>query len=127
MRILLSCIALTGLAVSCTNSSQVKSSSDQNDSARQKKDVLAVNMDTSVDPSRDFFLYANGGWIKNNPIPGDRGSWGIGNLVQEENWKRLREISEKADSSDAAKGTSEQKIGDFWSTAMDSARIEKQG
>jgi putative endopeptidase len=47
--------------------------------------------------------------------------------VVEENLKRLREISEKADSANAAKGTTEQKIGDFWATAMDSAKIEQQG
>src|SRR5687767_12576907 len=84
-----------------------------------KPDVLATNMDTTVDPSTDFFMYANGGWIKKNPIPGDQGSWTIGHLVVEENLKRLRGISEKADSANAAKGSAEQKIGDFWSTAMD--------
>jgi putative endopeptidase len=93
----------------------------------QKPDVLTANMDTTVAPSQDFFMYANGGWIKRNPIPADQGSWTIGHLVVEENLKRLREISEKADSADAAKGTVEQKIGDFWATAMDSAKIEQQG
>jgi len=93
----------------------------------QKPDVLTANMDTTVAPSQDFFMYANGGWIKRNPIPGDQGSWTIGHLVVEENLKRLREISEKADSANAAKGTVEQKIGDFWATAMDSAKIEQQG
>jgi putative endopeptidase len=92
-----------------------------------KTDVLTVNLDSTVSPGQDIFLYANGGWIKNNPIPGDQSSWGIGNLVIEENRKRLREISEKADSSNAAKGSPEQKIGDFWKTAMDSAGIERTG
>ena len=93
----------------------------------QKPDVLTTNMDTTVGPSQDFFMYANGGWIKRNPIPGDQGSWTIGHLVVEENLKRLRQLSEKADSADAAKGTVEQKIGDFWATAMDSVKIEQQG
>ena len=92
-----------------------------------KQDVLVTNRDTTTDPSKDFFMYANGGWIKKNPIPGDQGSWTIGHLVVEENLKRLRQISEKADSANAAKGSTEQKIGDFWSTAMDSAKIEQQG
>jgi putative endopeptidase len=93
----------------------------------QKPDVLTANMDTTIAPSQDFFMYANGGWIKRNPIPGDQGSWTIGHLVVEENLKRLREISEKADSANAAKGTVEQKIGDFWATAMDSVKIEQRG
>ena len=87
----------------------------------QKKDVLFENMDSTMNPGTDIFLYANGNWIKNNPIPGDQGSWGIGQLVIEENLKRLREIAEQSARANAAKGTAEQKIGDFWLTAMDSA------
>src|ERR1043165_606752 len=103
---------------SCTNN--VKSSAS-------KKDFLADNLDTTVSPTTDFFDYANGGWIKRNPIPPDQSSWGLGNLVIEENLKRLREISDKSAKAHAAKGSSEQKIGDFWSTAMDSAAIEANG
>ncbi len=91
-----------------------------------KADVLAVNIDSSVSPGADFFDYANGGWVKKNPIPGEQSSWGIGNLVIEENLKRLREISEKAATSKAAAGSNDQKIGDFWTTAMDSAKIEAE-
>jgi len=92
-----------------------------------KADVVASNMDTTISPSTDFFMYANGGWIKNNPIPGEQSAWGIGNLVIEENNKRLREICEKAAASNAKSGSNDQKIGDFWTTAMDSAKIEKDG
>lgn len=92
-----------------------------------KPDVLASNMDTTVNPADDFFMYANGGWIKKNPIPDEQSAWSIGNLVIEENLKRLRSISEKAAQSGAAKGSAEQKIGDFWTLAMDSAKIENDG
>lgn len=92
-----------------------------------KMDVLAANMDTTVSPGEDIFEYANGGWIKKNPIPADQSSWGIGNLVIEENLKRLREISEKSAAAKAAKGSDEQKIGNFWSMGMDSAKIEADG
>ena len=92
-----------------------------------KKDVLIENLDSTVHPGKDFFMYANGQWIKNNPIPGDQGSWGIAHLVVEENLKRLREISEKSAAANGAKGSVEQKIGDFWAMAMDSAKIEADG
>ena len=95
--------------------------------AVSKADVLASNMDSTVSPGADFFDYANGGWVKKNPIPGEQSSWGIGNLVIEENLKRLREISEKAAASNDAKGSGDQKIGDFWTTAMDSIKIEADG
>jgi len=100
--------------------------SDQK-TADSKKDVLFENLDSTISPGKDFFMYANGQWIKNNPIPGDQGSWGIGHLVVEENLKRLREISEKSAAAKAAKGSAEQKIGDFWAMAMDSAKIENDG
>jgi putative endopeptidase len=90
-------------------------------------DALAANVDTTVSPAKDFFDFANGGWIKKNPIPSEEGGWGIGNLVVEENLKRLREINEKAAAEKAEKGSASQKIGDFWATAMDSAAIEKAG
>lgn len=98
-----------------------------NKSATPKPDILAANLDSTVKPGDDFFEYANGGWLKRNPIPAEQSSWGIGNLVIEENLKRLREISEKTAASHAAKGTNDQKIGDFWSMAMDSTKIEQDG
>ncbi len=92
-----------------------------------KPDVVAVNIDTTVKPSADFFDFANGGWVKSNSIPAEQSSWGIGNLVIEENTKRLREISEKAATIKDKKGSNNQMIGDFWTTAMDSAKIEADG
>ena len=92
-----------------------------------KPDVVAVNIDTTVNPSTDFFDFANGGWVKSNSIPAEQSSWGIGNLVIEENTKRLREISEKAATIKDKKGSNNQMIGDFWTTAMDSAKIEADG
>src|SRR5689334_6417176 len=89
------------------------------------KDVLVADLDKSVNPANDFFNYANGGWIKANPIPDEQTSWGIGNLVIEENLKRLRTICEEAAESKPAAGTIQQKIGDFWLEAMDSNKIEK--
>ena len=117
-------LALTTLAaiISCNNNdktTEVKTTA--------KPDILAANLDSTVSPGADFFDYANGGWVKRNPIPADQSSWSIGHLVIEENLKRLREISEKAAAGKAAKGSNDQKIGDFWSMAMDSTKIEADG
>lgn len=92
-----------------------------------RKDVFAANIDTTVKPAEDFFLYANGKWIKDNPIPNEESSWGIANLVVNENLQRLRDISEKAAKDGGTKGSASQKIGDFWTAAFDSAKIEQQG
>jgi len=92
-----------------------------------KPDILAEDLDTTVNPATDFFDYANGGWIKKNPIPADQAAWGIGNLVIEENLNRLKEIANKALAAHATANTPEQQIGDYWSTAMDSVKIENEG
>lgn len=113
-------IALAVLLAMGASCSETKKEAD-------KPDVLAANMDSKVNPADDFFDYANGGWIKKNPIPAEESSWGIGNLVIEENQKRLRIINEEAAKANAAQGSNEQKIGDFWTTAMDSAKIEQEG
>lgn len=92
----------------------------------EKKDILLVNVDTTLRPGDDFFSYANGGWLKNNPIPDDETSWGIAYLVQNELYDRLKHINEEAVKKNAKSGT-DQQIGDFWAAAMDSAAIEKNG
>ena len=91
------------------------------------QDPLVQNIDPSVSPGADFFQYACGGWIKTHPIPASERGWGIGNLVQEQTYLQLHEICETAARAKAAQGTSEQKVGDFWTVGMDSAAIEKQG
>ncbi len=110
------CGLLISIFISC-NTTTTKTS----------KDVFADNIDTTANPGEDFFMYANGKWIKNNPIPNEESSWGIAYLVINENLHRLRDISEEAAKENATKGTASQKIGDFWKTAMDSSKIEQQG
>ena len=91
------------------------------------QDFLASHLDTSADPGVDFFQYANGGWLKTHPIPASESSWGIGNEVDEELYTRLRAISESAAKANGASGSDQQKIGDFWATAMDTAKADRLG
>ncbi|MCX6208231.1 MAG: M13 family metallopeptidase [Bacteroidetes bacterium] len=90
-------------------------------------DPLLNNIDKTVKPGEDFFLYANGGWIKTNKIPDAEAAWGIGNLVQEDIYQRLININKKATLVKAKKGTTTQQIGDFWSTAMNTTAVNKNG
>jgi putative endopeptidase len=90
-------------------------------------DVLASNLDVSVDPGKDFFDYANGGWLARNPIPASEAGWGIGNLVDEELYAKLRKINEEAATAHAPAGSDQQKIGDFWTAAMDESRADALG
>ena len=90
-------------------------------------DFLAENIDTTISPANDFFLYANGGWIRKNPIPADQSRWSVGSLINLDIYNRLRAINEKAADEKAAPGSITQKIGDFWFSGMDSSGIEKEG
>ena len=91
------------------------------------KAIDPANIDTTVRPQDDFYHYANGMWIKNNPIPGSEVRWGAFNVLQDNTYKKLKVLLEEASAANAKKGTNEQKVGDFYATAMDSVSIEKQG
>ena len=91
-----------------------------------KPDVVAANIDASVNPGDDFFSYANGAWLKNHPIPASESNWGIGKAVNEELYATLRKISEQsAANANPIRGSDEQKIGDFWTTAMDETKADR--
>jgi putative endopeptidase len=84
-------------------------------------------VDRAADPRNDFWQYSVGAWLKAHPIPASERSWGIAHVIQEDTYQRLRGVSEEAAAGAAARGTSAQKIGDFWYAAMDTATIARQG
>ena len=86
-----------------------------------------VNMDLSFQPCTDFYRYANGTWLKRNPIPPEFSRWGSFQMLAEKNTLVLRGILEEAARNAAAKGTNSQKIGDFYFTGMDTVSIEALG
>ena len=94
---------------------------------KEKGDFLTDAMDTTVDPGVDFFKYATGTWMKENPIPPSERRWGLANLVNEETYSRLKGILQEASSTHSTEGSNKQKIGDFYFSGMDTITIEKQG
>ena len=91
-------------------------------------DPLLTNRDTTISPSDDFFLYSNGGWFKRNPIPASENSNGIFRTIDDTINAQIKNICEKsASNTNATKGSNEQKIGDFYSSGMDTITIEKLG
>jgi len=95
--------------------------------AAPAEDVLASHVDPATRPGADFFQYANRGWLAKNPIPPSESGWGIGDLVDEETYARIRKINEDAAASAAEPGTDARRIGDFWATGMDEARADSLG
>jgi putative endopeptidase len=91
-------------------------------------DALSTNRDTLINPADDFFSYANGGWFNKNPIPETERSNGIFRTIQDTINNQIKQICEKsASNSSAKKGSNEQKIGDFYSSGMDTIAINKAG
>lgn len=105
------------LIMSCRNSIKLGS----------KEDVLVKDLDSSINPADDFFEYTNGGWFKKNPIPPDWNFWGTTAMVGEDIMIRVKNLNEKAAASHDAIGITDQKVGDFWTTAMDSVKTESFG
>jgi putative endopeptidase len=85
------------------------------------------NFDDQCPPCRDFDQYANGTWKNQNPIPAEYTSWGAWNEVRERNLKIVRRILEETASTQHPKGSIEQKVGDYYYTAMDTVQIETAG
>src|SRR4051794_39159575 len=88
----------------------------------------ASRMDRTASACNDFYQFANGNWLKATEIPAAFSSWGSFNILAENNRKTLREIlDEAAKNASAAKGSNEQKIGDYYASCMDEAKREAQG
>ncbi len=85
------------------------------------------NLDRTCKPCQDFFQFANGGWIKNHPIPAAYPSYGNFQAVADRNQQVLHGILNGAAAANAKPGSNEQKIGDFYASCMDTAAIEAAG
>ena len=86
-----------------------------------------ANFDKSYSPQQDFYRYVNGTWLKKTKIPADKSNYGSFTALYDEAQQRLRKIIENAANKDSPSGSDEQKIGDFYKSFMDTARIESLG
>lgn len=113
---------IAGLAVVSLVSCQQKKGEDVS-----RKFLDPANMDTTVSPGENFFLYANGTWLKNNTIPESEARWGSFDMLRENNLNMLHNLLNEAAKANAVEGTAEQKVGDFYKSGMDSSAIDAAG
>ncbi len=120
MRLVLPALAL-GFALA-------SSAAAQNAVPIQSTPLDPANLDRSVSACTDFYQFANGGWVKRNPVPAAYSRWGSFDELQENNQSNLLTILRAA----AANGNTQadadiRKLGTFFSSCMDSAAAEKTG
>ena len=87
-------------------------------------DVTAI--DKTIEPCVDFYQYACGNWMKNNPVPPDKSRWGRSNELAEHNLYILRDILDQAQTPGQHSAT-EKMVGDFYAACMDESTIEQKG
>ncbi|MDB4949143.1 MAG: peptidase [Gemmatimonadetes bacterium] len=87
-----------------------------------------ANLDTTCAPCRNFYQYANGGWMASNPIPAAFSSWSGFNELTERNNLVLKEVLEAAArDAETTPSADTRRLGRFYGTCMDSARTERDG
>jgi endothelin-converting enzyme/putative endopeptidase len=84
------------------------------------------SLDRSVAPCQDFYHFACGGWMKNNPIPADQPRWDVYAKLANDNLQFLWGILD-ADAKATNRTPTQQKIGDYFAACMDTAAIDKLG
>jgi endothelin-converting enzyme/putative endopeptidase len=114
------CLALA-LAVSHT------STRAQEAPKEETHGVQLANIDRSVKPGDDFYLFANGEWIKRTEIPPDRAGIGVFTKLDQTSSKRTAALIEEASKATAAPGSGARKIADLYNSYMDEAGIEAKG
>lgn len=85
------------------------------------------SMDKSVNPCTDFYRYACGSWIKNNPIPPDQARWDVYAKLQQDNERFLWGILEESAKPSPERSAVQRQIGDFFHACMDEANVERAG
>ena len=128
-----SLLALTMAACNPQTKTDNAANAEQSQTAAVTTPVLGTfgidmaSMKTTVKPGDNFFDYVNGTWLDNTEIPADKSNYGSFTMLADLSNERVRAIIEAASAKNAAQGTEEQKIGDFYASFMDTDAIEANG
>jgi len=92
-----------------------------------KKGFETTNLDASIKPQEDFYHYANGEWLVQNPIPDDQSIWATFTILRELTNDQVQTLVLEASQNRGAEGSMSQKVGDFYKAGLDSAKIDAEG
>lgn len=119
-------IPILSIFTCCVLLSFNQASSQKKSKQIHKEYIDRSNMDFSIKPGDNFYLYANGNWIKNNPVPPSKTRWGSFDVLRLNSSERLRELAEAA-AANPTKDSIYQRVGDFYASGMDTVAIDKLG
>jgi putative endopeptidase len=122
MKKFLLCALLPGM---CMLTCKTIAQNGKTKSAKMKY-IDPANMDLSIKPGDNFYLYANGAWLKTNPVPASKTRWGSFDMLRETSLERIKILCEEA-AANPLKDSIAQRVGDLYASAMDSSAIEQLG
>ena len=93
----------------------------------QTMGIDLANLDTTNLPGTDFYRYACGGWIKNNPLTDEYSQYGSFTALAENNRKQIQGLIEELAGGQHQAGSVAQKVGDLYKIAMDSVKLNQEG
>uniref|UniRef100_A0A8C2VCC5 Endothelin-converting enzyme-like 1 n=1 Tax=Chinchilla lanigera TaxID=34839 RepID=A0A8C2VCC5_CHILA len=86
---------------------------------------LSANLDSSIDPCRDFYSFACGGWLRRHAIPDDKLTYGTIAAIGEQNEERLRRLLARP--AGGPGGAAQRKVRAFFRSCLDMREIERLG
>ncbi|MES2161291.1 MAG: M13-type metalloendopeptidase [Pseudomonadota bacterium] len=117
---------IAGLAGAADNTTSVAPASAQVANAKLASGIAVEYIDPAVRAQDDLFTHMNGKWLATTEIPADKASWGSFAKLRDDIQPQLRAIIEGA-AANKAGGPEAQRIGDFYSSFMDEAKLEQLG
>ena len=118
---------LTASATACMVTLESCGGKQQTQDSTVAKALDIAYMDTTVAPGTDFYQYACGGWIKNNPLKPEYSRYGVFNRLRETNQEQLRSLIEGLQSQPQGEGSVAQKISTLYTMGLDSAKLNADG
>ena len=99
----------------------------KNPNAAQTTGIDLANLDTTAIPQNDFYQFACGGWMANNPLTAEYSRFGSFDKLGLQNLEQVNGLIQEIAAEKHEQGSIAQKIGDIYNLAMDTVRRDKEG